>query len=146
MAAGGAGAALESTAVETAIAIDAVVTAEGGSADGRAFRVGGARPAESNIAATEAATNWLTDAARAIESATTLGSCGAAPTLIAAAVQSTIAGDPIVVAENGASHLAAFARSGALATEPDGPATTTRGSADSVRAEQTTAADLVSIT
>jgi hypothetical protein len=143
---GGAGAALEPAAVKTAVAIDAVVAAEGGSADRRALRVGRARPAEGDIAATQAAANWLTDALGTIETATALGSSRAATTLEAAAVQGTIAGDPIVVAENSASRLAAFAGVGALPTKSDGPAITTRGSADSVRAEQTTAADVVSIT
>jgi len=146
VATGGAGAALEAAAIETAVAIDAVVAAEGSSARSGAFRVGRAGPAEGNIAATSAAANRLTDSIRAIEPAATLGSRGATTTLIAAAVQSTITGDPIVVAENSASHLAAFASSGALPTEPDGPATSARGSADSVRAEQTAAADGVSIT
>ena len=145
MAAGAAGATLEAAAVETAVAIDAVVAAEGGSADRRALRVGRARPAEGDIAATSTATNRLTDTLGAIETATTLGSSRAATALIAAAVQRAIAGDPIVVAEDRASHLAAFARLGALPTEPDGAAAATRGSADSIRAEQTTAADGVSI-
>ena len=146
MAPGGAAATLETAAIEAAVAIDAVVAAERGSADRGAFRVGRTCPAEGDIAATQAAANWLTDALGTIEPATTLGPSGAATALVAAAVQWTIAGDPIVVAENGASHLAAFAGMGALSTEPDGPAVTTCGSADSVRAKQTTAADFVSIT
>ncbi len=73
MAPGGAGAALESAAVETAVAIDAVVTAEGGSTDGSALRVGRAGPAEGDVAATQAAANRLTNALGAIEPATTLG-------------------------------------------------------------------------
>ncbi len=145
MAASTAGAALEAAAVETAVTIDAVVAAEGGTADRRALRVSRARPAEGDIAATEAATNRLTDTASAIEPTATLGSSGAAATLIAAAVQRTIAGDSIVVAENRSSDLGAFARMGALPTEPDGAATAASGSADPIRAEQTTAADLVAI-
>jgi hypothetical protein len=145
MAASTAGAALEAAAVETAVTIDAVVAAEGGTADRRALRVSRARPAEGDIAATEAATNRLTDTASAIEPTATLGSSGAAATLIAAAVQRTIAGDSVVVAENRAPHLAAFARMGALPTKPDGAAAAARGSADPICAEQTTAADLVAI-
>jgi hypothetical protein len=141
-----AGAALEAAAVETAVAVDAVIAAERGSADRRALRVGRARPAEGDIAATEAiATNRLTDAASTIESTATLGSSGAAATLIAAAVQRTITGDSIVVAENRAPYLATFARMGALPTEPDGAAAAARGPADPVCAEQATAADLVAI-
>ncbi len=146
MSASAAGTTIEAAAVETAVAIDAVVAAERGSADRGAFRVGRTCPAEGDIATTQAATDWLTDALGTIEPATTLGPGGAATALVAAAVQWTIAGDPIVVAENGASHLAAFAGMGALSTEPDSPAVTARGAADSVRAKQTTAADFVSIT
>ena len=109
MAASSAGAALEAATVETAVAVDAVVAAEGGSADRRALRVSRARPAEGDVAATEAATNRLTDAASTIEPTATLGSGGAATAFIAAAVQRTIAGDPIVVAEDRSSDLAAFA-------------------------------------
>ena len=145
MAPSGAGAALEAATVEIAVAIDAVVAAEGGSADSGAFPVGRARSAKGNIAAASAAANRLTDTLSAIEPTTTLGSCGAATALEAATVQRTITGDPIVVAEDRSSHLAAFAGMGALPTEPDGPASTPGGSADSIRAEQTTAADGVSI-
>lgn len=146
MGAGGAGAALEAAAIETAVAVDPVVAAEGGSADGSAFRVGRARPAESNVAATQAAADRLTDTLGAVEPATTLRSGGAAASLVTAAVQRTIAGDAIVVAENGPSDLAAFTRLSALPTEADGAATTTRGAANSVHAEQATTADGVSIT
>ena len=103
-----AGAAFEAAAVQTAVAVDAVVAAEGGSADRCAFRVSRARPAESDVAAAKAATNRLTDTSRTIESATTLASRGAAAALIAAAVEGTVAGDPIVVAEDRSSDLAAF--------------------------------------
>jgi len=143
---GGAGAALEAAAIETAVAIDAVVAAEGSTADGSAFRVGRACPAEGNVAATQAAADRLTDALSAIQPATTLRSGGAAAALVAATVQRTITGDAIVVAEDGASDLAAFACLSALPTEPDGPAATTRGAADSVRAGQTAAADAILIT
>ena len=108
MAAGSAGTALEAAAVETAIAVDAVVAAEGGSAGGRAFRISRARPAESDVAAAEAATNRLTDTSRTIEPATTLGSSGATAALIAAAVKGAVTGNPIVVAEDRSSDLAAF--------------------------------------
>jgi len=57
----------------------------------------------------------------------------------------TIAGDPIVVAEDCSSHLAAFAAMGALPTESDSAATTTCGPAGSIGAEKTAAADSVSI-
>src|SRR5215213_6454853 len=100
VAAGTAGATLEAAAVETAVSVDAVVAAEGGPADRRALRVSRARPTEGDVAATQAATNRLTDALRAIEPATTLGTRGATAALIPAAVQRTIAGDPIVVAED----------------------------------------------
>src|SRR5215217_5528384 len=144
MAASGAGATLEAAAVEATVSINTIIAAEGGSANGRAFRVGRTRPAEGDIAAASAAANRLTDAVITIEPATTLGSGGAAAALIAAAVQRTIAGDPIVITEDRSSYLTALARLGALATEPDGPATT-RGSTDSARAAQTTAADRVAI-
>ena len=144
MAAGAADAALEAAAVETAVAVDAVVAAEGCSADRRALRISRARPAESDVAATQADTNRLTDALRTIEPTATLGSSGAAAALKTAAVQRTIAGDPVVVAENRAPNLAAFACVGALATEPDGAAAA-RGSAGPIRAELTTTADLVAI-
>ena len=143
MGAGGAGAALEAAAIETAVAIDAVVAAEGRSADGRAFRVGRACPTEGNIAATQAATDRLTNALGAIQPAATLRSGGAAAALVTAAIQRTVTSDPIVVTEYGASDLAAFACLGALPTEPDGPAATTRGAADSVHAGQTAAANAV---
>jgi hypothetical protein len=146
MTASTAGAALEAATVETAVAVDAVVAAEGGSTDRRALRVSRARPAEGDVAATEAATtNRLTDTASTIEPTATLGSSGAAATLITAAVQRTIAGDSIVVAEDRAPDLAAFARMSALPTEPDGAAAAARGSADPIRALQTTAADFVAI-
>jgi hypothetical protein len=146
MGTGGAGAALEAAAIETTIGIDAVVAAERGSADGGAFRVGRARPTKSDVASAATATNRLTDTLGAIEPATTLGARGAATTLIAAAVQSAIAGDSVVVAEDRAAYLAAFARLGTLPTEPDGPATTSRGATCSIDAEETTTADGVSIT
>ena len=145
MSASTAGATLEAAAVETAVGVDAVVAAEGGSTDRRALCVSRARPADGDVATTEATTtNRLTDAASTIEPTATLRSSGAAATLIAAAVQRTIAGDSIVVAEDRAPYLAAFARLGALPTKPDGAAAA-RGPADSIRAEQTTAADLASI-
>jgi hypothetical protein len=145
MATGAAGAALEAAAIETAVTIDAVIAAERSSADRGALRIGRAGAAEGDIAAAPAAADWLTDATATIEPATTLRSSGAAPAFIAAAVQRTVTGDPIVIAEDRASDLAAFARVGALSAESDGPATTTRGAADSVRAEQTTAADGIPI-
>src|SRR5687768_2860730 len=61
VATGGTGAALEAATIKTAVAIDAVVAAEGGPADRRALRVGRACLAEGDIAATPAATNRLTD-------------------------------------------------------------------------------------
>jgi hypothetical protein len=140
-----AGAALEAAAVETAVGVDAVVAAEGGSTNRRALGVRCARPTKGDIAATEAATNWLTDALSTIEPATTLGPSGAAAALIAAAVQRTIAGDPIVVAENRSSHLAAFAGTGALTTKPDGATATAGGPAGPVRAEQASAANGVAV-
>jgi len=145
MAACAASAALETAAVETTVGIDAVIAAEGGSANCRALRVSCARPTKGDIAAAQAATNRLTDAFSTIEPATTLGPSRAAAALIAAAVQRTIAGEPIVVAENRSSHLAAFAGLGALTTEPNGATAAASGSAGPVRTEQTTAADLVSI-
>jgi hypothetical protein len=145
MATGAAGAALEAAAIETAVTIDAVIAAEGSPADRGALRIGGAGAAEGDTAAAETTADWLTDAAGAVEPATTLRSGRTATTLKAAAVQRTVAGDPIVIAEDGATDLAAFARVGALPAEPNGPAATTRGAADSVRAEQTTAADDIPI-
>jgi len=146
MATSAAGATLEAAAVETAVAINAVVAAEGGSTNRCALRVGRACAAEGDIAAPSAAANRLADTAGTIESAATLRSSGAATTLIAAAVESTVTGDPIVVTEDGPSRLAAFAGLGALAAETDGATTTTRGTADPVRAAQTAAADGVTIT
>jgi len=73
VAASAAGAALEAATVETAVAIDAVVAAERGSADRRALGIGRARPAEGDIAAASAAAYRLTYAFGAIEPATTLG-------------------------------------------------------------------------
>src|SRR5829696_9864231 len=145
VATGGAGAALETAAIETAVAIDTVVAAERGPSDGRAFRVGRACPAEGDIAATQAAANWLTDTISAIEPAAALRSRGAATALVTAAVQRTIRGDPVVVTENCPARLAALARLGALPAKSDSPAITTRGSADAIGATQTTAADGVSI-
>jgi hypothetical protein len=141
-----AGATFETAAVETPVAIDAVVAAEGSPANRRALRVCRARPAEGDIAATQTAADRLANASGTIETATTLGSSRAAATFVAAAIQRTVAGDPVVIAEDRSSHLAAFARLGALPTESDGAATTTRGSADSIRADQATAADDVAIT
>jgi hypothetical protein len=145
MATSATGAALETAAVETAVTFNAVVAAEGGAADRCALSVGGACAAEGDIAAPSAAANRLADAAAAIEPTAALRSGGAAAALIAAAVESTVTGDPIVVAEDGSSRLAAFARLGALPAETDGAATTTRGSADPVRAAQTAAADGVAV-
>jgi hypothetical protein len=71
MTASTAGAALEAAAVETAVAIDAVVAAEGGSADGSALPISRAGPTEGDIAATQATANRLTDTLRAVEPATT---------------------------------------------------------------------------
>lgn len=145
MATGAAGAALEAAAVQQSVAIDTVVAAEGSSANGGALRIGRARAAEGDIAAATAAADWLTDTAGTIESATALGSCRAATTLVTAAVERSIARDPIVIAEDRAPDLAAFARVGTLPAQPNGPAAATRGAADSVRAEQTTAADGIPI-
>ena len=145
MAAIAAGAAVEAAAVETPVTVDAIVAAERGSADRRALSVGRAGPAEGNIAATPAAANRSAHALGTIEPAAALGPGRAATALKAAAVQRPIAGDPIVVAENGSSNLAAFTRVGTLPAEPDGPTVTARGAADAIRTEQTTAADLVSI-
>jgi hypothetical protein len=146
MAASAAGAALEAAAIEAAVVIDAIVAAEGSSADGSALRIGRARPAEGDVSTTETATDRATDAPKTVEPTTTLGSSRAATTFVAAAVQRTIAGDSVVIAEYGSAHLATFAGMGALPAEPDGAAATTRGSADSVRAEQATAANGVPIT
>lgn len=145
MAASATGAALEAAAVETPVAVDAVITAEGRSADRRALRVGRARPTERDVSAAETATDRATDALTAVEAAATLGSGGAAAAFIAAAVQRTVAGDPVIVAENGSSHLAAFAGVGTLTAKSDGAATTSRGSADSIRAAQPAAADGVPV-
>ena len=146
MAASAAGAAFEAAAIETAVAINAVIAAEGGSADHGALRIGRTRPTEGDISATSASANRPTNTLITIKPATTLGSSGAAATLVAAAVQGTVTGDPVVIAEDGSSCLAAFSRLGALPAEPDGPTITTRGSAGPVRTAQTTAADGVSIT
>jgi hypothetical protein len=146
MAASAAGAAFEAAAIETAVAIDAVIAAEGSSADCRALGISRTGPAEGDISTAETACDRATDTPTTVEPAATLRSGRAAATLIAAAVQRTIAGNPVVIAEDRSSHLAAFAGMRALPTEPDGPATTTRGSAGSVGAEQPTAADGVPIT
>ena len=141
MAASAAGAALEAAAVETAVAVDAVVAAEVGSTDRRALRVSRARPAEGDVAAAEAATNRLTDTASTIEPTATLAASGATAALIAAAVEWTVAGNPIVVAEDRSSDLTAFTRTRALPSESDSAAATARGSAHSICAEQATAAN-----
>jgi hypothetical protein len=60
-----------------------------------------------------------------IKPTTTLGSSRAATAFIATAVQWAVTGDAIVIAENRASQLAAFAAMSALSTEPDGPAIAT---------------------
>jgi hypothetical protein len=146
MAASAAGATLEAAAIETAVAIDAIIAAERSSADRSALGIGRTRPAEGDISTAKTATNRATDTLTTVEPTTTLCSSRAATTFVAAAVQRTVAGDPVVIAEDGSSHLAAFAGLGALPTEPDGAAATTRGSASSVRAEQPTAADGVPIT
>ena len=146
MATSAAGAALEAAAVETAVAINAVIATEGRSTGCRALSIGRACPAEGDIAASSARADRATDTLGTIEPATTLGSRGAAAAFVATAVQRTIAGDPIVIAEDRSAHLAAFARMGTLSAEPDGPAVTTRGSTDSVRAAQPAATDRVSIT
>jgi hypothetical protein len=145
VAAGATGAALEATTIETAVAIDTVATAEGRSADRGALRIGRTGATECDVSTAETATDRATDALTTIEAATTLGSGGAAATLVATAVQRSVTGDAIIVAEDGSSHLAAFARIGALPTESDGPAVTARGAADSARAAQAAAADGVAI-
>jgi hypothetical protein len=146
MATSAAGATLEAAAVETAVTINAVVAAEGGATDSCALRVGRACAAEGNIATPSAAANRLANAVAAIEPTATLRSSRAAAALIAAAVESAVTCDPIVVTEDGPSRLAALGRLGALAAEPDSAATTIRGSADPVCAAQTAAADGVTIT
>ncbi len=146
MTASAAGAALEAAAIETAVAIDAVIAAERRSANRGALRIGCARATKGDVATAETATDRATDALTTIEPATTLGSSRAATTLITAAIQRTVARDPIVIAENGSSDLAAFARVGALPAEPDGPAVAARRTADSIRAAQPAATDRVSIT
>jgi hypothetical protein len=146
MAASAAGAALEAAAIEAAVAIDAIIAAEGSSADGSALGIGRARPAEGDVSTAETATDRATDTRTTVEPATTLGSSGAATTFVAAAVQGTIAGDPVVIAEDRSSHLTAFAGMRALPTKPDGPAAATRGSAGSVGTLQPTTADSVPIT
>ena len=146
MAARAAGAALEAAAIETAVAIDAVIAAEGGSADRCALRIGRTRPTEGDISATSASANRATNTLVTIKPATTLGSSGAAAALVAAAIQGTVTGDPVGIAEDSASHLTTFTCVGALPAEPDGPAGAASCAADSVRAEQATAADGVPIT
>ena len=146
MATSAAGAAFEAAAVETAVAIDAVTAAEGSSADCRALGIGRTGSAEGDISTAETATDRATDAPTTVEPATTLGPSGAATPFVAATVQRTIAGDSVVIAEDGSAHLATFAGMGALPAESDGPAAATRGSADSVRAEEATAANGVPIT
>src|SRR5215211_5482760 len=111
----------------------------------RALRVGRARSSEGNIATAAAGANRPTDALVAIESTTALRPGGAATTFVAAAVQSTITGNPVVIAENGASNLTAFAGLGALPAEADSSAFTAGGSTNTVSAEQTAAADSVPI-
>ena len=121
MAAGGAGAALEAATIKTAVAIDAVVAAEGGPADRRALRVGRACLAEGDIAAT-----------RLPQSVDRHHSCNR--------VRRSIAIQRSRRPRSGSSSedhhwrfhcrrrkrllpLAAFAGIGALPAEPDGPAT-----------------------
>jgi hypothetical protein len=145
MTAGAASAPFEATAIETTVAIDSVIAAEGGTTDRRALRICRARAAKGDVSTAEAASDRTTDAVTTIEPTAALGSRGAATTLIAAAVQRSVAGDPVVITEDRSPHLAAFARLGALPTEPDGSAATTRGSADSIRAKQPTTADSVTI-
>ena len=135
MAASAASAALEAAAIETAVAFDAVIAAERRSADCRAFGIGRTRPAEGYVSSTETATDCPTDALIAVEAATALRSSGAAATFVAAAIQSSVAGDPVVIAEDGSPGLAAFTRMGTLSAKSDGPAVTARGAADPTSAK-----------
>jgi hypothetical protein len=86
MAASAAGAALEAAAIETAVAIDAVIAAEGSSADGSALGIGRTGPADGDVSTAETAADRATDALTAVESAATLRSSRAATTFVAAAV------------------------------------------------------------
>ncbi len=146
MTASAAGATVEAAAIETAIAFDTVTTAEGRPTDRCALRIGSARAAEGDVSTAETATDRATDALTTIEPATTLGSSRAATALEAAAVQRTVAGDPVVIAEDGSTRLAAFARVGALPAKPNGSAIAARGATDAIRAAQTTATDGIPIT
>ena len=132
MAASAAGAALEAAAIETAVAIDAVIAAEGRPTDCGAFSIGCTRPAEGDVSTAETATDCATDTLIAVEAATALRSSGAAATFVAAAIQGSVAGNAVVIAEDGSPGLAAFTRMGALAPKADGPAVTARGAADSI--------------
>ena len=145
MAASAASAAFEAATVQTAVAFDAGVPTEGRSTDRRAFRVGRACATESDVSTAATAADRATDALTTIEPAAALGSSRAATTFIAAAVQRSIAGNAIVVAEDGPSGLAAFARTRALPAQADGPAVPAPGTADSTHAEQAATADGVPI-
>ncbi|MBW3632093.1 MAG: hypothetical protein KY456_03595 [Chloroflexi bacterium] len=69
-----------------------------------------------------------------------MGASGATTTFIPAAVQGTITGYAVGVAEDGAASLAALARGGALPAKADRPASAAGGTADAVAAKQAAAA------
>jgi hypothetical protein len=137
--------ALEPAAVQRTIAIDAIVSTERRASDSRALGICRARATESDIPAAPAGAKRATDALVTIKSTATLRTGRAAAAFISAAIQRTIAGNPVVVTEHGAAGLTAFARCGALPTQADGPAVAASSAADAIDTEQTTAANDVPI-
>jgi hypothetical protein len=135
----------EAATVEAAITLDAVAAAEGCATSRGALGIGGAGATERDISTASAGTDRTTDTIVAVESATALGSSGATTTFIPAAVQSTVAGYPVGVAEDSAAGLAALSRGGTLATKTDRPAGAAGGAADTICAAETAAADRVPI-
>ena len=140
------GAAFEAATVETAIAVDAVVSAEGCAACRGTFGIGSTRAAEGDITAASAGADRTTDTVCAVQSATALGAGRASTAFVPAAIEGTVAGYPVVLAEDRAPGLAALTRGGALATKTDGPATAAGGTADTICAAKPTAANRVPIT
>jgi hypothetical protein len=63
----------EAATVETAISLDAVVTAEGRAASPSALGISSAGATESDISTTSASAYWAADAVIAIESTTAMG-------------------------------------------------------------------------
>ena len=136
----------EAATVQTPIAFDAIVAAEGRPPGCGALGVGRAGPAERDVATPAACAHWPADTFCAIKSATAVCPGRTATTFISAAVECAVAGYAVAVTEDGATSLTALASGRALSTEPDCSARAAPGAADAISANQAPTTDSIPIT